>query len=73
MLRAIKAFTEFDRKPQERQDDLITTFGVTRQRAAEGGNMVMSVEGLTYKLLRACKASDHQFMNLLLPIQGRLL
>ena len=34
--------------------------------------MVMSVEGLTYKLLRACKVSDHQFMNLLWPTQGRL-
>ena len=34
--------------------------------------MVMSVEGLTYKLLRACKVSGHQFMNLLLPTQGRL-
>ena len=71
-LRAIKDLMEFDRKPQERIDDLITRFEVTRQRAAEGGNLVMSVEGLTYKLLRACKVSDHQFMNLLLPTQGRL-
>jgi hypothetical protein len=71
-LRAIKDLMEFDRKPQERIDDLITRFEVTRQRAAEGGNMVMSVEGLTYKLLRACKVNDHQFMNLLLPTQGRL-
>ena len=71
-LRAIKDLMEFDRRPQERIDDLITRFEVTRQRAAEGGNLVMSVEGLTYKLLRACKVSDHQFMNLLLPTQGRL-
>ena len=71
-LRAIKDLMEFDRKPHERIDDLITRFEVTRQRAAEGGNLVMSVEGLTYKLLRACQVSDHQFMNLLLPTQGRL-
>jgi hypothetical protein len=71
-LRAIKDLMEFDRRPQERIDDLITRFEVTRQRAAEGGNLVMSVEGLTYKLLRSCKVSDHQFMNLLLPTQGRL-
>ena len=71
-LKAIKELMDFDRHHNEKIDDLITRFEITRNRARHGGQFVMSYEGLTYKLLRACRVNEHQFMNLLLPTNGRM-
>ena len=70
-LKAIRELMEFDKRNNEKIDDLITRFEILRWRAAENGGFVMSVEGLSYMLMKSCRVNDQQFIQLLQPTQGR--
>ncbi|CAE7255900.1 unnamed protein product [Symbiodinium microadriaticum] len=70
-LTSITDLFNFARLGNERIDELITRFDLTRQRSFDLGQLTMSVTGLAYILLRACEVSDSQLMQLLLPLQGR--
>jgi hypothetical protein len=63
---------DFDRKHHESIDDLLTRFEIVKTRATELGNFDMSIEGVTYMLLRACRVSDQQFIMLTQPTGGLL-
>ncbi|CAE8605145.1 unnamed protein product [Polarella glacialis] len=69
-LAAITELMTFQRNGHERIDDLITRFDIIRQRANDQGQMALSVQGLTWILLRACQVNDTQLMQLLAPMQG---
>lgn len=71
-LKVIKEFMDFDRKPHESIDDLLTRFEVVRNRATELGNFDMSFEGISYMLLRSTRVTDQQFLMLTQPTNGRL-
>ena len=68
-LSAITELMNFARRGRERIDDLITRFDTIRQRANQEGQMTMSVQGLSWILLRACQVNDTQLMTLLLREQ----
>ncbi|CAE8619736.1 unnamed protein product [Polarella glacialis] len=69
-LSAIAELMTFQRNGHERIDDLITRFDIIRQRANDQGQMALSVQGLTWILLRACQVNDTQLTQLLAPMQG---
>ena len=50
---------------------MLSRFAVTRQRAEENGAFALSVEGLSWMLLKACRVNDQQFLTLLQPTNGR--
>ena len=73
-LAAIAELHRFDRKPGESIDGLLSRFLTPRYRASqEGQGMPMSWQGYAWILLGACGANDNQFLQLLMPFQGRLL
>ena len=70
----LKAMTDlmmFHKRGHERIDDLLTRFDVLRQRAVGQGGVAMSVEGLSWLLLRACQPNDQQLLMLLQDFRGR--
>ena len=69
-LASITELMTFSRQGAERIDSLITRFDGVRQRAQDQGAMVMSVQGISWLLLRACGVSDSQLINLLQPTMG---
>lgn len=69
-LSAITELMNFARHGRERVDDLITRFDRIRQRANQEGQMTMSVQGLSWILLRACQVNDTQLLTLLQPFGG---
>ena len=69
-LSAITELMNFNRRGRERIDDLISRFDTIRQRANQEGQLTMSVQGLTWVLLRACQVNDNQLMTLLQPFGG---
>ena len=71
----LKCMTEmlaFARKPNESINALLARYEVVRQRAAVEGQLVMSVEGMSLQILRACGMQSQHLMLLLQPFQGRL-
>ena len=71
-LKVAKELMDFDRKPHEKIDDLLTRFEIVRHRANEVGNCQMSIDLLSYMLLRACRVTEQQFLMLTEPTGGRL-
>ena len=69
-LSAITDLMNFNRIGQERIDALITRFDTIRQRANQEGQLNISIQGLTWILLRACSVNDSQLMTLLQPFGG---
>ena len=62
----------FSRKPGENINNLLARYETVRQRAAIEGQFVMSVEGCSLQLLRACGIQASHLVTLLQPYQGRL-
>ncbi|CAE7455818.1 unnamed protein product [Symbiodinium natans] len=69
-LSAVTELLTFDRQGAESVDNIINRFDVVRQRAHDQGQLVMSITGLTWLLLRAIGVSDHQLLTLLAPFNG---
>ena len=71
-LRVMTDLMMFEKRRNERIDDLLTRFDVIRQRVAgQGGGINMNYEGLSWLLLRACQPNDQQLLMLLQEFQGR--
>ena len=60
---AIAEIMSFQRNGQERIEDLLTRF-------AQYGQTDISVQGLTWILIKACGVSDQQFLTLMRPTAG---
>ena len=71
-LRSISDMMEFGRRNHESIDDLLVRFEITRSRAQAGGRLVMSSEGMSWKLLMACGVNKDQMLTLLQPFGNRL-
>ena len=67
---AMADLMNFQRQGQERIDDLITRFDITRQRSQNDGGMGLNVQGCSFLLLKACRVNDQQLLQLLQPFQG---
>ena len=62
----------FARKPGENVNSLLSRYETVRQRAALEGQFVMSVEGCSVQILRACGIGPQHLFTLLQPFQGQL-
>ena len=71
-LKVAKELMDFDRRPHEKIDDLVTRFDLVRTRAREVGNFQMSIDLLSYMLLRSARVTEQQFIQLTQPTDGRL-
>ncbi|MCP4853128.1 MAG: hypothetical protein GY903_01375, partial [Fuerstiella sp.] len=69
---AMTEFITFRRQPNERINELLTRFEVSRERAAFEGNYIMTWEGYAITLLRIVGVNDQQLMQLLSPLQGQI-
>ena len=63
---------EFGRRSNESIDDLLVRFEITRMRAQAGGRLVISSEGMAWKLLMACRVTPDQLLTLMQPFGNRL-
>ena len=71
-LTAMTELMQFRKNQGETIDNLITRFLSTKHRAEVGGvNMVLSVEGYSWILLRACGVTQQQLLSLLQPTNSR--
>ena len=62
----------FQRKPHENINALLARYESVKQRAAIEGQFVMSVEGCSLQLLRACGIQPSQLFIMLQPFGGQL-
>ena len=62
----------FARRQGEITDHLISRFDAVRLRASQQGQMQVSIQGLTWILLRAIGMSEQQLIILLQPLGGQL-
>ena len=62
----------FGRRNGEGINQVLTRYGIVRQRARTEGLFVMSIEGCALQLLRACGVSTNQMMQLLQPFNTNL-
>ena len=62
----------FQRKPNESINALLARYETVKQRAAIEGQFVMSIEGCSLQVLRACNVQASQLFILLQPFQGQL-
>jgi len=62
----------FARRPGENINSLLSRYETVRQRAAIEGQFVMSVEGCSLQILRACGIGSQHLFTLLQPFQGQL-
>ena len=69
-LTAVTELLTFERQGAETVDNIINRFDVVRQLAHDQGQLVISVTGLTWLLLRAIGVSDQQLLTLLAPFNG---
>lgn len=69
-VQAITELMSFSRKGHEPIDSLLVRFDSIRARAAEQGGAVVSVQGVTWILLRAIGITDQQLLQLLAPFNG---
>ena len=60
----------FHRNPNERIDEVLSRFDVIRLRSQEQGQMMMSIQGLSFLLLKAIGVTDQQLLTLLMPFNG---
>ena len=70
-LTAMTEIMQFNRRGNERVDDLLTRFDVVRQRAVGQGMLNLPCEGISWILLRACQPDDQQLLMLLQDFRGR--
>ena len=69
----VQAITElmgFTRNGNEPIDSLLVRFDSVRTRAAEQGGAIVSIQGVTWILLRAVGITDQQLLQLLSPFNG---
>ena len=69
-VQAITELMSFHRRGHEPIDALLVRFDSIRTRAAEQGGAIVSIQGVTWILLRAIGVSDTQLIQLLMPFQG---
>ena len=62
----------FARRPGETINALLARYETVRQRAAIEGQFVMSIEGCSLQVLRACNIQSQHLFTLLQPFAGRL-
>ena len=62
----------FARRPGENINALLARYETVRQRANVEGQFVMSVEGCSLQILRACGLGAQHLFTLLQPFQGQL-
>ena len=62
----------FARRPGETINALLARYETVRQRAAIEGQFVMSIEGCSLQVLRACNIQSQHLFTLLQPFGGRL-
>ena len=62
----------FTRRPGETINALLARYETVRQRAAIEGQIVMSIEGCSLQILRACNIQSQHLLTLLQPFGGRL-
>ena len=60
------------RRSGELTDHMLTRFDAVRIRAAQQGQMQLSIPGLTWILLRAVGCNEQQLITLLQPLAGQL-
>ena len=71
-LTAMTELMQFRKNQGETIDNLITRFLSTKHRAEVGGvNMVLSIEGYSWILLRACGVTQQQLLSLLQSTNSR--
>ena len=66
-LEAITELLSFERRRDERMDDLLTRFDSARQRANDQGQLAVSIHGISWLLLRAVGVNDQEMLTLLQP------
>ena len=71
-LQCMTEMLAFRRRGGENIDSLLTRYDTVKQRAAIEGQFVMSVEGCSLQILRACSISPQQLFILLQPFGGQL-
>ena len=71
-LQSMTEMLAFTRKPGENINALLARYEVVRQRAANEGHFVMSIEGCALQILRAVGVHANQLTNLLQQFGGRL-
>ena len=71
-LHVLTELMTFARRPNEITDHLISRFDAVRLRASQQGQMQVSIQGLTWILLRAIGCSEQQLITLLQPLNGQL-
>lgn len=69
-VQAVTDLMGFSRRNHETIDSLLVRFGSIRGRAADQGGAILSVQGITWILLRAIGISDQQLIQLLAPFNG---
>ena len=62
---AMTDLMNFRREGSEHIDDLITRFDILRQTANAQGQLVLSIQGLVWILLRACEVNGTLLMQIL--------
>ncbi len=62
----------FTRRPGESINAVLARYEIVRQRAAVEGQFVMSMEGCSLQLLRACNIQPNHLFTLLQPFRGQL-
>ena len=72
MLSAVSEMMGFHRNQGESVDSLSTRFNVVKHRVAATGGFLMTFEGYSWTLLKACGIHPDQMNILLAPLQGRL-
>ena len=60
----------FQRQNSEPIDELLSRFDLVRMRANEYGQLALSVQGLSFVLLRAVGINDSQLLQLLMQFCG---
>ena len=71
-LTAMTEMLAFARRPHESINSLLARYEIVRQRAAQEGQFVMSIEGCALQLLRAAGIQAQHLFTLLQPFQGQL-
>ena len=72
MLSAVSEMMGLHRNQGESVDSISTRFNVVKHRAAAAGGFLVTSEGYSWTLLKACGIHPDQMNILLAPLQGRL-
>ena len=64
-LNALVGFMQFQRKPNEHINELLTRFEIAMGRAENEAGFVMNIEGLSWMLLRVIGVNQAQFQEIL--------